>query len=355
MGPTLMMLWMAYGLAQRERRAFFIDDSRWAYGEYAAIFKPPPMPDCIPPPRHEMLPCPHAARHLVVSAATAPETFGDRFSREYENSHYDNVDRERPTYNLARAGYEALFHLNHEDTPYVTDRVKQLRAMAETKEGSRSNGVIVGVHIRHGDLHPYEYQYNGAYIPLTIYAQRAKEIIEEHHNSSAPLGSEDVAAKKRSFSILASDDPDVYESEEFSSSFRAQEQIKLASKQHIQKANPDKSVMHKFVDETFGWEGGFFGTMFWNLGRSALHSANAAEKVPTSLKPSPETVRLRGLIGRAYMLDLAVLGQASDVVICTMSAMGCRLLAVIMGWEKAMEDRKWVNIDADYRWTALSL
>jgi hypothetical protein len=29
LGPTLMMLWMAYGLAQKEERAFFIDDSRW--------------------------------------------------------------------------------------------------------------------------------------------------------------------------------------------------------------------------------------------------------------------------------------------------------------------------------------
>jgi hypothetical protein len=29
LGPTLMMLWMTYGLAQKEERAFFVDDSRW--------------------------------------------------------------------------------------------------------------------------------------------------------------------------------------------------------------------------------------------------------------------------------------------------------------------------------------
>lgn len=28
-GDTLMRLWMSYGLAQKEGRAFFIDDSRW--------------------------------------------------------------------------------------------------------------------------------------------------------------------------------------------------------------------------------------------------------------------------------------------------------------------------------------
>lgn len=29
LGQTLLMLWMAYGLAQKEERAFFVDDSRW--------------------------------------------------------------------------------------------------------------------------------------------------------------------------------------------------------------------------------------------------------------------------------------------------------------------------------------
>ncbi|KAI1213878.1 uncharacterized protein F4807DRAFT_203718 [Annulohypoxylon truncatum] len=353
LGPTLMMMWMAYGLAQKEKRSFFIDDSRWVYGEYTAIFKPPPMPDCNPPPRHEMLPCPHTARHLVVSSATASETFGKSFNAEYENLRRSNVEREKPIYDLARVGYEALFRLNDDDQPYVEHRVKELRAMAKATDGAYHDGLIIGVHIRHGDLHPYEYQYNGAYIPLNIYAQRSKEIVEEYHNHSTPLGGEDLVAKQHSFSIVASDDPDVYESEEFSGSLRAQEQIKLASKQHIQSANPDKSVMHKFVDETFGWEGGFFASMFWNLGRSTINNANAADDVQPTLRPSAETMRLRGLIGRAYVMDLAVLGQASDSVICTMSAMGCRLIAVIMGWEKAMEDGKWVNIDGDFQWTAL--
>ncbi|KAI1504446.1 hypothetical protein F5X99DRAFT_406164 [Biscogniauxia marginata] len=356
LGPTLMMLWMAYGLAQKEKRSFFIDDSRWAYGEYTTIFQAPPMPECNPPPRHEMLPCPHQARHLVVSAATARETFGDSFNTVYENLHHSDVSRERPIYDLARAGYEALFRLNGQDQPYVESRVNELRAKAKVSQGGYNDGTVVGVHIRHGDLHPYEYQYNGAYIPLDVYTQRAREIIEDYHNYSTPLGGEDVVAKQHSFMVVASDDPDVYETEELSNALRAQEQIKLASKQHIPDANPDKTTMHKFVDEAFGWEGGFFASMFWNLGRSTLNNANAAQDdLQTSLKPSAETMRLRGLIGRAYMMDLAVLGQASDTVICTMSAMGCRLLAVIMGWEKAMKSENWVNIDGVYQWTGLSL
>lgn len=39
LGPTLMMLWSAYGLAQKEGRAFFIDDSRW-YVTINLYYKP---------------------------------------------------------------------------------------------------------------------------------------------------------------------------------------------------------------------------------------------------------------------------------------------------------------------------
>ncbi|ORY65852.1 uncharacterized protein BCR38DRAFT_483528 [Pseudomassariella vexata] len=353
-GPTLMMLWMAYGLAQKEKRAFFIDDSRWAYGEYTDIFQAPPAQGCSPPPRHEMLPCPHHARHLVVSVATARDTFGNSFTSEYEHHRKSDVDRERPMYDLARVGHEALFHLNDNDHTYVQGRIQELKAKVRVPAGN-NDGTIIGVHVRHGDLHPYDYQYSSAYLPNNLYADKLREILEDYHNTSNPDGGEDVVAKQRSLTVLASDDPDVYESEEFAGSLRAQELIKLASVAAIKQVNPDKHVMHKFVDETFGWEGGFFASMFWNLGRSTLNTANAADMPATALGPPAETIRLRNLIGRAYMMDLAVLGQGSDVVICTVSAMGCRLMAVIMGWEKAIESEKWVNIDGNYHWTGISL
>ncbi|KAI8632296.1 hypothetical protein F5Y19DRAFT_358860 [Xylariaceae sp. FL1651] len=356
LGPTLMMLWMAYGLAQKEKRAFFIDDTRWAYGKYTDMFKPPPVQDCKPPPRHQVLPCPHNAKHLVVSAATARETFGNSFNSKYEIQQRTDVSRERPMYDLARVGYEALFHLNDDDQPYVRNRVKELKSKASVPQGNYNDGTIIGVHVRQGDLHPFEYQYNGAYIPLNLYAQKFKELIEERHNFSTPLGGEDVVAKQHSFMVVASDNPDVYEADEFSASIRAQEQIKLAGKQHAETTIPDRSLMHKFVDEAFGWEGGFFASMFWNLGHTTLHNADAAEDASQeTAKPSAEAMRLRGLIGRAYMMDLAVVGQASDIVICTMSAMGCRLLAVMMGWDKAMAHENWVNIDGDFHWTGISL
>ncbi|TRX97912.1 hypothetical protein FHL15_001122 [Xylaria flabelliformis] len=356
LGPTLMMLWTAYGLAQKEKRAFFIEDSRWAYGEYADMFKSSPMQSCKPPPRHQMLPCPRNAKHLVVSATTARETFGDSFITEYENTKRSDIDREREIYELARVGYKALFRLNDDDRPYVNNRVKEIKAKASVPQGNYNDGTIIGVHVRQGDLHPLEYQYNGAYIPLDQYVQKFQELIEERHNSSTPLGGEDVVAKQHSFMVVASDNPDVYEADEFKTSFRAQEQIKLAGKQHAQVENLDPSAMHKFVDEAFGWEGGFFASMFWNLGRTTLHNADRLDdSSQESEQQLADAMRLRGLIGRAYVMDLAVLAEASDTVICTMSAMGCRLLAVMMGWDKAMARGNWVNIDGDYSWTGITL
>ena len=37
LGQTMLLLWMAYGLALKEERAFFVDDSRW-YVKYFAVW-----------------------------------------------------------------------------------------------------------------------------------------------------------------------------------------------------------------------------------------------------------------------------------------------------------------------------
>ncbi|KAK9773544.1 hypothetical protein AB5N19_05313 [Seiridium cardinale] len=352
-GPTLMMLWMAYGLAQKEKRAFFIDDTRWAYGEYTNLFQPPPVPECNPPPMHEMLPCPHNARHLVVSVATAHETFGTSFDHQYQRLHREDVNRGKPMYDLARAGYEALFRLNEEDQTYVDTRVQDLKAKATVPDGNSRDGTIIGVHVRHGDQHPFENQYSATYMPLIRYTETIQQILEDAHNNSMPDGGEDTMAKQHSQVVLASDNPDVYEADDFSGSLRAQERIKLASVAHPKAADQNPHVMHKFQEETFGWEGGFFASMFWNLGRSTHNNADSDGIATVVL--SAEATRLRSLIGRAYMLDLAILGQGTDVVVCTISSAGCRLMAVIMGWEKAMEEGNWINIDGNYLWTGISL
>ncbi|TPX14284.1 uncharacterized protein E0L32_000678 [Thyridium curvatum] len=346
LGQTVMMLWIAYAIAKREGRAFFIDDTRWAYGRYVDIFEAPPHPGCRPPLRHEIVPCPRHARHLVVSSATTkgfvesipPET-SDRALR---SKHFQ----------LARTGFEDLFLLNREDADYVSTRVKDLKGQTRAEARGAPDGVIVGLHVRRGDRHPFDFQYRGSYIPPSMYTERALTSVNAALNSGREV---DELAKTNSVFIIASDDPTVYEIDEFKGAARAQERIRLAGKVNVEAGNPDRRVMHKFVDEAFGWEGGFFAAMFWNLGLSTLTAANAPKAAEARSKPSAETVRLRSLVGRAYMMDLAVLSQASDSVVCTVSAMGCRLLAVMLGQERAFDQQRWINIDGEYGWSILPI
>ncbi|KAL2064964.1 hypothetical protein VTL71DRAFT_4104 [Oculimacula yallundae] len=353
LGKTLMMMWSAYGLAEKEGRSFFIDDSRWAYGKYTNYFKAPPLPSCRPPPRHEMLPCPHHARHLVVSAATGSYVFGGAFNDQFEDARKMEVYRQKPIFALARAGYQALFKLNDMDDKYVADRISFLKQKTVRPPPETEDGIVIGVHVRHGDRHPYEFQYKDAYVPLDRYGDKSRGLLYDNFNSSGPDGDENLMAEMHSVFIVASDDPDVYDSEEFSHALRAQESIRLASKKSINAAKPTGGAIRKFIDENVGWEGGFFAGMFWSLGKPNSVPATAVENVDVNLPPTSEALRLRQLVGRAYLMDLAVLGKASDRLVCTISSTGCKLLAVMMGWEAAIEQGKWVNIDGTFDWRGI--
>ncbi|KUJ22498.1 uncharacterized protein LY89DRAFT_664314 [Mollisia scopiformis] len=354
LGKMLMMMWTAYGLAKKEGRDFFIDDSRWVYGKYTNFFRPPPIPTCRPPPRHEMLPCPHHARHLIVSAVTAASTFGGAFNEAFEDPRKMEVYRQKPIFDLARQGYNALFRLNEADQKYVDERSDELlnKTFGPPPQEDQK-GIIIGIHVRHGDRHPYEFQYRDSYMPLDRYAEKAQELLHKAFNDS---GEENDMALARSLMVVASDDPEVYESEEFSRSPRAQEQIRLASNKVLTSTPPPSGVaaIRKFVEESVGWEGGFFAGMFWSLGKPTSVPATAVEAPDTKLPPTEEALRLRELVGRAYLMDLAVLGRASDRIVCTVSSMGCKVLAVMMGWESAVVDGRWVNIDGDFEWRGVS-
>lgn len=318
-----------------------------AYGKYTSYFHPPPVPKCRPPPRHQMLPCPHHARHLVVSAATVTSTFGGAFNEYYEDPRKMEVYRLKPIFQFARQGYEALFKLSSADDDYVSGRVDVLKNQTEIPAPKEGNGMIIGLHVRRGDRHPYEFQYSDSYVPLDRYSDKARELLQTAYKSGS---SENMAAEMHSLMVVASDDPDVYYSEEFSHAARAQEFIALASKSPSSTpASGDHAPIRRFVEEAVGWEGGFFSGMFWSLGRTSV-PGTATTHVP----PTEAALHLRELVGRAYLLDLAVLGRVSDKLVCTVSAMGCRLLGVMMGWDRAIVEKGWVNIDGDFDWRGVS-
>jgi hypothetical protein len=258
-------------------------------------------------------------------------------------------------FDFARAGYEALFHLSPADQSYVNKRISELSSKTRLEPPETQNSIIIGIHVRHGDRHPYEFQYRDSYVPLERYSEKARDLLRQTFNNTGPHGGENMSAEMHSLLIVASDDPDVYESDEFLHAFPAQELIKLASKTALTSSNPTGgSAIRKFVDESVGWEGGFFAGMFWSLGKPSSIPVNAMETPDTGLLVTEEAMRLRELVGRAYLIDLAVLGQASDRIICTVSATACRLLAVMMGWENAIVNGMWVNIDGDFEWKGVA-
>ncbi|MCJ1307851.1 hypothetical protein MMC25_001499 [Agyrium rufum] len=349
-GNTLMGLWMAYGLAVKEDRAFFVDDRYWAYGNYTTLFKPPPPPSCLPPPESQRLPCPHHARHLLVSAATIPWTFGSQFEETFEDAHKVGVLRQHNIFAFLRTGYEALFRLATSDAEYVGKRMHDLDFKIRDKGGK-----MIGIHVRHGDRHPWEYQYQKSYIPLTNYVDAARETIITAATVKGN-GTKDHEIEMMSKMVLASDDPDVYTSVELSNSLKAQELIHLASKEALK---GEKKPKGKFVEENLGWEGGFYSDVFWELGDTTpMKSARSLRRIREMLEkeergsPSHLALQLREYVGRSYLMDLAVLGK-SDRIVCGVSSVACRLLAVMMGWEKGIVGGDWVNVDGDFDWKGI--
>ena len=359
-GRSLLMLWLSYGLAKKEGRAFFIDDTRWAYGRYTSFFGPLPSPGCVIPPRHHIVPCPHSAKHLLVSAATLPWTFGSSFEKEFSQPRKNGAERSRPIYDLLRRGYADLFVMTGEDALYASSRLARFK-----EEAHQHSGSVVGMHIRRGDLHPLEYQYSQDYLPLERYASAARKMLRSQLRASLPETHTDVDDFHKILEyvhsplLLGSDDPEMFDStelKEYASPFviqKAQQRIQLATKAALDRASPAAGIREpgsayvKHIEENSGWEGGFYSSLFFALGRPRTGFSNTGTDV---YEPLPEeTVRMRELVGRAYLLDLAVLGE-SEGVVCAVSSASCRVLGVMLGWD-AIKDGRWINVDDGRPWS----
>lgn len=336
LGSALLGMWLAYGLAQRENRAFFIDDTQFAYGNYSNYFIPPPSPLCRKPPKAYQVPCPHEAKHLVVSAATTSWTFGQAFQEHYS---------QQEIFDMAREGYEALFGLRSDDAEYVKHKT-----LEHNLQRTASDALLVGVHIRRGDRHPFEYTYQRGYFPTRNYLEAVDDI--RAHTTSRTTNV-----------IVASDDPEVLNNPDLSGTSRAQDRITLASKSSLK-------------DGSVGWEGGFYKDLFWSLGlpleaqehrrlgsplpsRGKKYAPILETSAETSARdyktnPTKEALQVRELIGRSYLLDLTTLAD-SDRIVCAVSSHTCRILAVMMGWDRAINKAHWVNIDGNFEWRGFDI
>ncbi|KAL7266718.1 hypothetical protein RUND412_010726 [Rhizina undulata] len=292
MGVDLMSLWTSYGLAKKEGRAFFINDRNWAWGKYSSYFLPP-SPTCKPPPPNVQLACPHQAKHLVVTPATNTFTFGHAFNDEYEDPRKMGIARRHKIFALARQGYEDLFRLGlrGEDEEIVELRKREL--LATVGDG------FAAIHVRRGDGRARNQVYHGGYIPLAEYVAVA-----------ANISSDSV--------VVASDDSGIHLFPEFAATIPAQ-----ANKVKDLKANKD--IQQGFVKDQF---------------------------LRLQMGPRVE-------VGRKYLRDLKILGELAGVgdkggVVCGWNSMTCRVLAVVMGWAKAVEQKRWKNVDGGYGWSGVN-
>ncbi|EFR01794.1 hypothetical protein MGYG_04795 [Nannizzia gypsea CBS 118893] len=388
LGATLMSLWMSYGLAKKEGRSFFIDDKNWPYGRYTNYFKQPPLPDCQPPPVSHRTPYPHHARHLLVSSATAQWTFGTKFNEQFESPRKVGADRQKEMFKFLRAGYEALFHIDSDDAKYIEQRMAEIRSSIP-----KGGGPLISIHVRHGDRHPFEFQYEKSYIPLDIYVDAANDLVTSFYNqrsifsysinSSSSKKASEAQYRATSSMILASDDPETYSSPEMKGIIKAQSSLSLSSDspldglQEFTEEPSGKSA--KIVakkppkDSKIDWDGGFFNSIFWSLGDTSL--IPSAEGSPSAsqgtssvfpphrvvreseydrlrFNPSAEALRLRELVAKTYLTDLSLLAEG-DGVVCAVSSITCRLLAVMLGWNKAIAQGGWKNVDGKMDWIGI--
>ncbi|KAF8463312.1 hypothetical protein BDZ91DRAFT_764705 [Kalaharituber pfeilii] len=349
MGVALMGLWLAYGLAVHENRTFFVDDTNWAWGKYSDYFAPPPEPDCLPPPKNVIVPCPHTASHILVTPLTNSETFGHEFVEEFEDGHAHDVYRQKQIFEFARWGYEDLFLLADKDEKFVAEMKQELWAVADEQYGTMKvqqgrqlaervyQGGIVAVHVRHGNAHPMEYWYHKGYLPYETYVDVARGLIGAKDGPrEVPRGDDTGGDDGWGPVILISDDPGVYDAEEMQGGWRPQSEVplqaffpqdvpggraklKAAAAAARDLASSDIEKRRTVDERTLP---GFDPAWFANL------------SVPERIK-----------IGRGYLLDLKISGQMAEVRGRTGVGGRVWLLGVMMGWERGILEGRWRDVD----------
>ncbi|KAF3924346.1 hypothetical protein AA313_de0200227 [Arthrobotrys entomopaga] len=327
-GEVVMGMWMAYGVAKREGREFFVvqREGRWSYGDIHRYFNiPAPADNCTPPPMSRRIPCPQTTAHKLITPATFRHAFGHSFENDLEDSRAVGVNRQKPIFQLLRAGYDAI-PLSNSINDAVAKRIQDIGV-------SKKRGVVA-VQIRRGDKKAREWNYHNGYIPVERYLKVSGNETTTTDTASGDAGtSEDnkwvkpyslpdypkvECADFKPLRIISSDASDIFENEgikdctEFDGScVRAQ----------------DRKV-------NVGAPGGFWAEDLKRMDREMEEAEGVA-------------------VG--YLIDFGVLvgsieGAMDGWVVCGYYGDMCRMLAVGMGWDSAIEKGHWVNIDGDFDW-----
>jgi len=201
------------------------------------------------------------------------------------------VQRQHKIFALARSGYEALFRLrlSAADEEAVEVRKKQLEKEAD---GDKE---VLAMQIRRGDGKDkaFEWRETG-HVPVSHYANLMSSAI--------------AAAGGNTTVLLSSDDPEIYSLPEF------------ADYTPAQLVPSPRSLL------SGGWT------------RQAFENARASG--------SSVVVDL----AREYFRDAKILGETTGKLFCGGNGNTCRVLAVVMGWQTAVEEEGWINVDDGRGW-----
>lgn len=272
LSETLLEVFTAFSLAQRENRTFHLDDSAWSWGKWSDYFHLPEQASLCerPPPEHQ-LPCPRSARHLLVAHETRGEVFGHAFVARFERGNKMGIERWREIFMLIKDG-AAEFR-----------PVEAVEWRRRTLEPGTS-----ALQVRRGA---------GMTIKTSAWAKKGR----------IPSGAYLAEAMEKG-RVIMTDDADVYE----------------------------EPVFRQALPMILGEEAGVVLKGGWTHERFQL------------LRPKEKVS-----VGRRLLAELLVAGTA-DEVICAGGSATCRLLAVLMGWERAIDDEGWVDVDGGFPWRGVS-
>jgi len=298
----LALMAQVAGLARSRNRTFFVDDTYWDRGKWSDYFEdvdigqPGPEPGCRSPPPEELVACPRLARHWVVTSRTAKFHFTHDFVEEFEDPYKMAVERKRPMLETGRESFLSAFRLNNELQSLVTNAQSQL-----------GTGPYMSVHIRRGDQNAMSWKYHTGYVPIGDYVDAVK-------GAWAKLA---VEPEKNGVKLyVAADDPE-------------------ALREFLEQVPEDWKTFSLLVD---GDE---------QLARLASNAAYDQATWDEAHDTEQKAVLTKGML-----VDLAMVGGGWPVsssgpiaTVCTLSSNVCKVSAMLLGWQKAFVEKRWVEID----------
>ncbi|KZO94103.1 hypothetical protein CALVIDRAFT_539479 [Calocera viscosa TUFC12733] len=299
LAADLALIAQLAGLARQRNRTFFIDDTYWNRGSWLDYFEdvrstqPGPEPGCLPPPADELVACPRLARHWVVTSHTAKFHMMHDFSEAYQDPYKQSVNRQKPIFETGRVSLSKTIR----PTSSLHDLIEQARSGFPKRP-------YVGVHIRRGDQTAMSWRYHKGYVPTSEYVGAAQKTIPALDSIEAIYVASDSLSALLEFSEAA---PEEW---------------------NVQASIPTNGsrVEYSAERETEG----YFQRQWDQI-------------------PEEE----REALTRGMIIDLALVTGAwgkdeterPAAVICTLSSHVCRIAAMTLGWERAIEQKGWVEID----------